>query len=97
MRKGETRSRTHELIYGIVSGFLGSGLISYYLLNYSEVTLPISLVFGIFTPLIAAFVILAMITVNKNKREKYVNKYWEEPKKEMSEKRKRLKPSYEVR
>lgn len=79
-----------EIIDGIGVGFFFSIFLSLYITNFTDIQLPIWIIYGILAPLVSAMAITAMIYSSKEKRDRYMVKYWAETQRRQKEKEKGL-------
>ncbi len=84
--KGATGT-AKEIIDGIGVGFFFSIFLSLYISNFTDMILPVWIIYGILAPLTSALAITAMIYSSREKRERYMVKYWAETQKREKEKR----------
>lgn len=88
MQEGKEKRRPHDIINGIGIGFFSTIFLSLYLTNFTSIALPIWLIYGILAPLISALAITGFVYSSKEKRDRYVVKYWDETKKREEQKEK---------
>lgn len=85
MSEDNVRGSTKDIVNGIGVGFFFSIFLSLYISNFTGIALPVWLIYGILAPLISAMSIAALVYSSKEKRDRYMVKYWEETKKKQEE------------
>lgn len=72
--KGDTR----DILNGIGAGVFFSIFLSLYVDAFTDMVLPIWMVYGILAPLTSAIAIAVIVFSDREKRKSYVVKYWDE-------------------